>query len=170
MAEQNSSQPPTLNPAGNFEYSIHRCTRSLRRHADQIFPGVELGENLLIIITIQKSTQDLVQIGPVIENEKNLLLEKFYAWGRQVCDKLRENYWADLIDPCSGYPVYGDSGSTIYSEVEGLQLFLKYRMMQAGNCNVIAHPRWGTFMYPASMFTNAPFEIVQEVINSFPFE
>lgn len=31
---------------------------------------------------------------------------KFVGWGKEICQKLRDRgYWADLTDPCSGYPV-----------------------------------------------------------------
>lgn len=60
----------------------------------------------------------------------------------------------------TGYPVFGRQGPTLYSEVEGLQTMLKYSQSRVGNCHVIVHPQWLTRMYPASMFTNAPPELV----------
>jgi hypothetical protein len=36
-------------------------------------------------------------------------------------------YWADFIDPCTGSPVIGTAGPSIYSEVEGMHTLLRYR-------------------------------------------
>ena len=54
----------------------------------------------------------------------------------------------------------------VYSEVDGMQLLLHYRTMDAGMCKVLLHPKWGSAVYPASAFTDAPLESVKEVIFS----
>jgi hypothetical protein len=53
---------------------------------------------------------------------------QFYAWSDRFVALISESgHWADFIDPCSGYPVHSDHGSTVYAEVEGMQLLLKYK-------------------------------------------
>ena len=54
----------------------------------------------------------------------------------------------------------------VYSEVDGMQLLLHYRTMDAGMCKVLLHPKWGSAVSPASAFTDAPLESVKEVILS----
>jgi hypothetical protein len=70
-----------------------------------VFPTVDL-TGMLVVPTCQRSDVDLVQMGEVIENEKDRLLERFAEWAKGVCDRLNaEGHWADYIDPCSGLPV-----------------------------------------------------------------
>lgn len=54
----------------------------------------------------------------------------------------------------------------VYSEVDGMQLLLHYRTMDAGMCKVLLHPKWGSAVYPASAFTDAPIEEVRKAISS----
>lgn len=57
----------------------------------------------------------------------------------------------------------------VYSEVDGVELLLRYRCLSAGMCKILIHPSWGAAVYPASLFTNAPYELVQEVLINSPF-
>lgn len=56
--------------------------------------------------------------------------------------------------------------AALYSEVHGLLAALPYSSEAAGPCIIIQHPKWHTNVYPASMFCNAPKEIVEKVFNS----
>eukprot|EP00470_Lotharella_oceanica_P010297 CAMPEP_0170191778 /NCGR_PEP_ID=MMETSP0040_2-20121228/52497_1 /TAXON_ID=641309 /ORGANISM="Lotharella oceanica, Strain CCMP622" /LENGTH=315 /DNA_ID=CAMNT_0010439933 /DNA_START=72 /DNA_END=1019 /DNA_ORIENTATION=+ len=129
---------------------------------------------LLCIPTFQHTCCDMLEFTESAEKEKDLKLKGFYAWCQAVCQRLiKKGYWADYIDPCSGYPVLGGSGSSTYNEVEGMQLLLRYRFSQVGMCKVILHPRWGQRIYPASMFAMAPVEeitkAIKEVEDTFKF-
>lgn len=55
-------------------------------------------------------------------------------------------------------------GNKVYSEVEGMQLLLQYRVMNAGSCKVLLHPQWGSAVYPASLFCTAPSDLVQKLL------
>eukprot|EP00466_Bigelowiella_natans_P007745 jgi/Bigna1/47537/estExt_Genewise1.C_150116 len=158
-----------------IEYSIHTLHSIIKRHCKQIFPDLfkkiknEKGDkdlpNLVCIPTFQHCSCDMLEFTESAEKEKDNLLKSFYAWSQAVCSKLIEaGYWADYIDPCSGYPVLGTQGSSTYNEVEGMQLLLRYKFQQVGMCKVILHPRWGQRIYPASMFTVAPLEQIQKAI------
>lgn len=54
--------------------------------------------------------------------------------------------------------------TTVYSEVDALTTLLGYKSTTAGCCRVVFHPKWGTAVYPATMFTNAPLEKLLESI------
>lgn len=54
--------------------------------------------------------------------------------------------------------------SKVYSEVDGVEVLLRYRCLSAGMCKILVHPSWGAAVYPASLFTNAPYDVVHEVI------
>jgi len=53
---------------------------------------------------------------------------------------------------------------TPYSEVEGLSVLLGYRTANAGCCKVVLHPKWGTSVYPATLFARAPPAAVEAAI------
>ena len=76
-------------------------------------------------------------------------------------------YWADYIDPCSGLAVITANSNKVYSEVDGMQTLLNYRVLNAGFCKVLLHPVWGSAVYPASIFTTAPQETVAELLQSY---
>jgi len=60
------------------------------------------------------------------------------------------------------------SSNKVYSEVDGVELLLRYRCLSAGMCKILVHPLWGGAVYPASLFTDAPFEAVREVLETIP--
>eukprot|EP00468_Gymnochlora_sp_CCMP2014_P008144 CAMPEP_0167759528 /NCGR_PEP_ID=MMETSP0110_2-20121227/11076_1 /TAXON_ID=629695 /ORGANISM="Gymnochlora sp., Strain CCMP2014" /LENGTH=209 /DNA_ID=CAMNT_0007645929 /DNA_START=166 /DNA_END=795 /DNA_ORIENTATION=- len=168
---------PTPIPRAEIEYSVHKLHPIIRRHCKRIFPslakkvstskkeGKTSLESLLCIPTFQHCKCDMLEFTEIAESEKDAKLKSFYAWCQALCDELiKKGHWADYIDPCSGYPVIGDGGSSVYNEVEGMQLLLRYRHQQVGMCKVILHPRWGQRIYPASMFTTAPLTVVQEAV------
>lgn len=121
---------------------------------------------MLIIPTCQQSDIDLVNWGEKADNEKDRLLEQFMEFAKIVCNHLTSlQYWADYIDPCSGLPmIHRENGSRVYGEVEGLVALLGYKTQNAGCCKIILHPKWGSSVYPASIFAKAPVEEVQRAI------
>lgn len=54
--------------------------------------------------------------------------------------------------------------NTVYSEVDALSTLLRYTCQNAGCCKVILHPKWGSSVYPATLFAKAPLEAVLEAI------
>jgi len=55
----------------------------------------------------------------------------------------------------------------VFSEVQCAELLLGYQVMNAGCCKIILHPQWGSAVYPATIFTNAPTTLVLETINLY---
>lgn len=51
-----------------------------------------------------------------------------------------------------------------YGEVEALGTLLGYSTANAGCCKVILHPKWGSSIYPSSLFTKAPVEDLLQAI------
>lgn len=152
-----------------LEVSVHRCSAALRRELARVFANTrqvtEHMDDVLALPTFQPALNDLVAIGAAVELEKDLKLAKFYRWCTDVCDKLTEQgYWADFIDPCSGYPVRSARGASPYSEIDGLRTLLSYSTYSTGPCVVVSHPRWNTRCYPATMFTTAPVDVVRTLI------
>lgn len=48
--------------------------------------------------------------------------------------------------------------TTYYGEVDALQTLMGYTVSNAGCCKVVLHPKWGSHVYPATLFTDAPLE------------
>jgi len=152
---------------GSSEMEIHLCksTKLLQRELNHIFPEIKNTESTLIITTNQHSSLDLVKLGPEVDQEKDRCLEFFMAFAKELCGLLRDaGYWADYIDPCSGLPMLTPNTTKCYSEVEGMQSLLRYKTMNAGTCKVMLHPQWGSSVYPASAFTDAPQDIVSNML------
>lgn len=123
-------------------------------------------EEILIVPTFQRSTLDLVKMGEAIEAEKDRLLMLFMKFAQQVCDHLQEQgYWADYIDPCSGLPMIHQAGSTVYSEVDAASTLLGFSTQNAGCCKVLLHPKWKTYVYPATLMAKSPKATLQEALH-----
>lgn len=101
---------------------------------------------------------------------------QFRDWALELSrDLANAGAWTDYIDPCSGLPVsaaapqprhcapalipaaqaLSDASNAVYPEVDGFEALLHYRASSAAGCRVILHPRWGTHVYPATVFTTA---------------
>eukprot|EP00039_Didymoeca_costata_P013840 m.216756 g.216756 ORF g.216756 m.216756 type:complete len:491 (+) comp15881_c0_seq9:1318-2790(+) len=159
--------PPTLISSLKLEYSVHNVLPRMKQDLKAVFPEIDI-DKLLIIPTFQSCNCDLVAIGVEAESEKDRLLKSFVEFGKKVCGLLREKqHWADLTDPCSGYPVIGERGSGLYPDVNGSWMLLRYDLIETGCCKLISHPKWGTKVYPATMFTTAPLDVVQSVMETF---
>mmetsp|Transcript_15720 Transcript_15720/g.32208 ORF Transcript_15720/g.32208 Transcript_15720/m.32208 type:complete len:210 (-) Transcript_15720:42-671(-) len=124
---------------------------------------------LLAIPTNQKAREDLVAVGDHIEEEKDRLLNVFINFGRDLCTKLRsQGYWADFIDPCSGLPMLTLGCNKVYSEVDGMECLLNYKAHNAGFCKILTHPKWGSAVYPATIFAFCPVTVANQILASYP--
>jgi hypothetical protein len=95
------------------------------------------------------------------------MFSQFMEFGDEVCQKIRQaGYWADYIDPCSGLPMLTKCCNKVYSEVDGMECLLNYKAYNAGFCKVLTHPRWGSAVYPATMFCYAPRDVVTNILHS----
>eukprot|EP00542_Grammatophora_oceanica_P021007 CAMPEP_0194029554 /NCGR_PEP_ID=MMETSP0009_2-20130614/3246_1 /TAXON_ID=210454 /ORGANISM="Grammatophora oceanica, Strain CCMP 410" /LENGTH=190 /DNA_ID=CAMNT_0038669251 /DNA_START=66 /DNA_END=638 /DNA_ORIENTATION=- len=160
-----------------LEVSVHTLPRQLLREFRHVFSDEYLadtsssreGWEILAIPTNQHAKEDLVAIGDHVEAEKDRLLNVFMGFGKDFCQKLREKgYWADYIDPCSGLPMLSTNCNKVYSEVDGMECLLNYKSYNAGFCKILTHPRWGSSVYPATMFAFAPSAAVVELVKAYP--
>jgi hypothetical protein len=157
--------PEMLN--GELEVQVCRCPRLLLRELTHVFSWDQLKPegDILAVPTFQHSVMDLVQVGSEVEVEKDRCLEAFMDFAKVLCVTLRaEGYWADYIDPCSGLPMLTPNTTKVYSEVDGAQALMGFATMDAGMCKILLHPKWGSSVYPASAFTNAPLESISKAI------
>lgn len=165
-----------------IECSVHTLPKPLIREFRHVFgekyqqdldtmqDDGDSGMELLAIPTNQQARQDLVAVGEEIELEKDRLLNVFLEFGKEICERIRGmGYWADYIDPCSGLPMITRDCNKVYSEVDGMECLLNYRAYNAGFCKVLTHPKWGTAVYPATIFCYAPRDPVIQIVKEYQF-
>ena len=91
-------------------------------------------------------------------------------FGREICEKIRAlGYWADYIDPCSGLPMISRDCNKVYSEVDGMEVLLNYKAYNAGFCKVLTHPKWGSAVYPATIFAYGPRDVIAKLVQEYQF-
>ncbi|KDO29396.1 hypothetical protein SPRG_05933 [Saprolegnia parasitica CBS 223.65] len=162
--------PPTMTSSG-LEVSVHECPRALLRELVHVFPATLKKDSAVLgVVTCQRACVDLAQFGSEADKEKDRLLENFARWAQDVATAiLASGHWADFIDPCSGLPMLAMNSSKVYSEVDGVEVLLHYSCLSAGMCKILLHPEWGAAVYPASLFTTAPYDVVHAIISKgFP--
>lgn len=158
------------------EVSLHTLPRPLQREFNHVFDernlsldGIdESSAEFLAIPTNQQAMEDLVGVGDKVEAEKDRLLNVFMSFAKSFCQKICDKgYWADYIDPCSGLPMLTRNCNKVYSEVDGMECCLGYKSYNAGFCKILTHPKWGSAVYPATMFCYAPRQVVIDILDSY---
>lgn len=179
---------PTTLPASGLEYSVHRVPRAQRDEVAALFPAQCGGglaatagpaaraflDELLLVPTTQRAAADLAGVGAAVEREKDTRLEAFLRWAEAVCAHLAgaeagpqgegPAYFCDYADPCSGLPMRHRATQKVYDEVSALAVLRHYRCANAGCCKVVLHPRWGSAVYPATLFARAPLPALQAAV------
>jgi hypothetical protein len=107
---------------------------------------------------------DLVNTGEAVAEEKDALLEKFFLFAQRVIESLPSSSFSDYIDPCSGLAMIHKDSTAVYSEVDALSILRGFKTSNAGCCKVLLHPQWGSSVYPATLMTTAPLDLVLEAI------
>lgn len=62
------------------------------------------------------------------------------------------------------FQALGTRGVGIYPDVLGAQTLLGYDLIAANCCKVLTHPRLGSRVYPATLFTNAPLDVLESCL------
>lgn len=150
---------------GSIEVSLHTLSDAVKKELQVMFSSIDVS-SLVAMPTCQKASYDLVNIGQEVEAEKDRLLECFMSFASTVADELeRLGFFCDYIDPCSGLSVRCKDTNRFFDEVSSFQSLLKYETMNAGCCKVLLHPVWGSAVYPATIITNAPKTVVEDLLD-----
>jgi len=151
--------------ATQLEFSIHKTSIPIKRELKSVIPAVNLNDEIFIIPTFQYVKVSLSHVTDLTELEKNRLLENFAGWSKLICQYLiGKGFFADFIDPCTGFPSISRQSSSVFSEVDSAAALLNYRTEQVGFCNLVLHPKWGSACYPASIVVNANIDAIIEAI------
>jgi len=147
---------PLTTLANGFEISVHTLPPAFRADLAAVLPAMPL-DGLLLVPTAQRARVDLAAWGDEAAREKDALLERFAAWADAVSARLRaRGFWADAVDPCSGLARATPHSHAPYPEVDAFETLLRWRTSDAGGCRLLLHPRWGSAVYPATLFARAP--------------
>lgn len=123
--------------------------------------GPKTVDDVVIVTTVQESRFEMLEWNEETDREKDLLLARFTQFAVAACRQLQEaGYWADYADPASGLLIQS-GGQVVWPEVQSLERLRGYRLSKAGACHILLHPLWGSRMYPASLFTDAPEHVVR---------
>ncbi|KAI7887725.1 methylmalonic aciduria and homocystinuria type D protein [Mucor mucedo] len=152
-----------------FEYSVYKPSSRFLKDFDTIFPSLsaKTREQLLVIPVVQKCVNDMVGFSEVVNKERDVKLELFVEWGKLVVDRIKSiGMWAEIMDPASGFPVFGESGPSPYPDVQGTHMLApRFDVQNVGCCHILLHPTWYSYIYPSTMFTTAPADVFQKVID-----
>lgn len=149
-----------------LEYCAFPATGSLLRDALAVFPASAAAAPALVLVPVlQRAAVPLEAFGDAQAAEKDLLQARFFAWAAEVRDALAAagGFWADATDPATGAALFGDQAA-LYSDVPPIARLMRYPTHDAGGCTILLHPQWKSAIYPASLFTTAPTDILLEVL------
>jgi len=49
-----------------------------------------------------------------------------------------------------------------------MECLLNYKSYNAGFCKILTHPKWGSSVYPATIFCHAPSDVIVKLIQEYP--
>ena len=165
-SSSNNTNSSESSAFAELEYSVHACPKKHKSEAQAMFnlSDDDVGK-LIIVPTCQKTTVNIIKTGEKVDEEKDACLERFVKFAEIATDVLREkDFWCDYIDPCSGLAMIHKESQRVYGEVDALVTLLNYEYTNVGCCKIVMHPKWGSSVYPASLFAIAPEEEVRSAL------
>lgn len=145
--------------------SVHPPSLFIANNLERVLPDWNLPV-LWVIIVLQQSRYEMVEITPEVEQEKERLREKFMRFGFDFAFNLRDrNYPTNLIDPRTGYPILSRPGEIPHDDTAVVKALLGLPVIH-NNCRVLEHPRWGKAVYPSTLLTSAPPKIIKPTLKS----
>jgi len=159
---------PSLPSSDMLDLVAHPAPALLRKQMAGLFPGQNILEGPLTVITLSIGTQhDMSAWSPEMEEERDRLTEHTVITAKEICGRFKdEGYWADFIDPCSGTPHYSaHTNTTMFETNENFRL-LGFRIEDLGCCKVISHNKFGRNVFVGCLITNAASEsdVMQNVL------
>ena len=120
-----------------------------------------------LVLFLQRSTVSLKQSETKIIREKDRLRTKFIRVGcNLIFTLLDKGYQSDLFDPRTGYPLLSQPEKLTFDDNAAIAALLKYPVVSYQNCSLIEHPVWGNHVYPSTLITAAPQDIIESAIAS----
>ena len=115
-----------------------------------------------VVLLLQKSRVSFQEFDRNIVREKDRLRANFLRWGTNLIFALQDlGYSSDLFDPRTGYPLLGQQGKLSFDDNAVVRALLDYPVTSYKHCSLIEHPVWGDRVYPSTIVTTAPRDIIE---------
>ena len=145
---------------------IDRPSEFIKQNQHKLLPTWDVSISYIILV-LQKSNFPLENSSYEIEREKDYLRERFFRLGCNWVFKLRKDrYQSDLFDPRNGYPLLSRPGAITLSDTTVVRDLLNFDVVKQ-KCSLLVHPEWGTAIYPSTIVTSAPLEILEPLLQNF---
>ena len=118
-----------------------------------------------LVIFLQRSSISFEQSDIEVIREKDKLRARFIRLGcGLIFDLLDRGYQSDLFDPRTGYPLLSQPGELTLDDNAVVKALLNYQAIAYQNCSLLNHPLWGHNIYPATIATSAPQDVLELAI------
>jgi len=134
------------------------------RHQQQLLPDWDSSISYLILL-LQQSSIPLKESTSKVAQEKNRLRRNFLRFGTSLVSTLQSHgYQSDLFDPRTGYPLFANS-TMCWDDNAAVKALLNYPVISYQHCSLLMHPVWKNNVYPGTIVTSAPLNIVELCTN-----
>lgn len=164
--------------------SVHPPNSYLLRHWQHLLPHWDCPV-LSVVVVLQPCGCELLERNAIAEAQKHQLRQIFLEMGMPVVRHLQAlGYAATVFDPRTGLPfesatetgagpvaepgtadqdAVSRAGSWVLDDVAVARSCLGYATVASHGCSILLHPEWGNAVYPSTLLSSAPPEIVAEV-------
>ena len=147
-----------LNP--RTEVTIAKPTDSFLRELYPVFKRDTSRFNIVILIL--KMDNDLLDSTGNQQIERDDKLDLLMALGKHMRQSMSDKgYFLDYMDPTSGLAMNSNT-NVVYADITGCERILQMDVSTTGCCKLVSHSKWGTNIYPFTLFTTAPANIILE--------
>ncbi len=157
--------------------SVHPPSPYIARHGQRLLPHWNCPV-LSVLVALQPCGCALLERNAIAEAQKQQLRQNFLQMGRQIVQQLEAlGYAAAVFDPRTGLPIDATTSrasraevlpetvptSLTLDDVAVVRSCLGYGTVASHGCSLILHPQWGSSVYPSTLLSSAPPEIVSAV-------
>lgn len=147
-----------------MEFSIHPPSPYLCQNHPHLLPGWTVPVQSVLLL-LQRSPLPLVDRSPACEQVKQHLRQQFVQMGQAIAHHLEAiGYQTELFDPKTGFPLHSPAGQKQLDDVALVHSTLDYDTCQRGGCHLLIHPTWGKAVYPSTLVSSAPPEVLEVVV------
>lgn len=149
------------------DISIHSgCNQYTLLHRDEIMPSSRGWLQTTTLLVLQECLVSPIETSEEAEVEKARRRNEVVGLFCSIFKQLPRDYTAIGFNPESGTPLIGGPrGSLTHNDVRQASDLLNYQIFEGKgqSCDRLIHPEWGENVYPATLFSNAPVQVLQRV-------
>lgn len=137
-------------------------------HQQQLLPNWNTPATYLILF-LQRSSISLKELNLNVTQEKDRLRENFIRCGCELIFSLQDQgYQSDLFDPRTGHPLLSQPGKLTIDDNAVARALLNFSVTSYKECSLLTHPIWNHGVYPATIATTAPQNLLTSLIQNYP--